>query len=100
MQIALQRMGVHPHYIDIIRDLYTDQVFTTAGFRGNTCKATPRAGFRQGCPLSPYQPLPIDNGNECSLHALCRHPYKHMVGRKAYIRPGALRRQMRYEMDP
>ena len=54
MCIALHRLGVHRHYIGIIRDLYTDQSFDTMGPHGARHRATPHTGIRQGCPLSPY----------------------------------------------
>ena len=54
MYIALERLGVHRHYIDIVQDLYTDQTFQVKGFQGQTARAKPRTGIRQGCPLSPY----------------------------------------------
>ena len=52
--IALERLGVHRHCIDIIEDLYTDQTFQVKGFQGQTTQAKPHTGIRQGCPLSPY----------------------------------------------
>ena len=54
MLIALERLGVHRHYVDIVSDLYTAQVFHTRGRLGEVKKATPHTGIRQGCPLSPY----------------------------------------------
>ena len=54
MCIAIERLGVHRHYVDIIRDLYKDQTFNTLGMQGSTAQAKPHTGIRQGCPLSPY----------------------------------------------
>ena len=54
MAIALQRLGVHRQYVDMIGDLYTDQTFTVKGFQNGSITATPHTGIRQGCPLSPY----------------------------------------------
>ena len=54
MLIALQRLGVHQHYLDIVQDIYTDPTFYTVGMRGEKSQATPHTGIRQGCPLSPY----------------------------------------------
>ena len=54
MIIALQRLGVHQHYLDIIQDIYTDPTFYTVGMQGEKQHATPHTGIRQGCPLSPY----------------------------------------------
>ena len=54
MHIALERLGVDRHYIDMIEDLYTDQTFQVKGFQGQTTQAKPHTGIRPGCPLSPY----------------------------------------------
>ena len=54
MCIAIERLGVHRHYIEIIKDLYEGQSFTTLGMQGSKDTATPHTGIRQGCPLSPY----------------------------------------------
>ena len=54
MLIALQRLGVHQHCLDIVQDIYTDPTFYTVGMRGEKFQATPHTGIRQGCPLSPY----------------------------------------------
>ena len=52
--IALERLGVHRHYVELIANLYQDQTFTVKGFNGEEITATPHTGIRQGCPLSPY----------------------------------------------
>ena len=54
MTIALKRLGVHQHYLDMTRDIHTDPTFYTVGMRGEKCQATPHTGIRQGCPPSPY----------------------------------------------
>ena len=54
MLIALKRLGVHQHYIDVVQDIYTDPKFYTVGIKGEQCHATPHTGIGQGCPLSPY----------------------------------------------
>ena len=54
MCIAIERLGVHRHYIEIIKDLYEGQSCTTLGMEGSKETATPHTGIRQGCPLSPY----------------------------------------------
>ena len=54
MCISLTRLGVHRQYVNIIKDLYTDQTFTIKGPRGESTTATPHTGIRKGCPLSPY----------------------------------------------
>ena len=53
MLIALQRLGVHQHYLDIVQDIYTDPTFYTVGARGEKFQATPHTSIRQGCPRSP-----------------------------------------------
>ena len=65
MAIALQRLGVHCQYVDVIGDLYTDQTFTVKGFQNGSITATPHTGIRQGCPLSPYL-LSVCYGNDCA----------------------------------
>ena len=52
--VSLERLGVHRHYIDVIQDLYTEQVFYTQGKFGEKAWGKPHTGIRQGCPLSPY----------------------------------------------
>ena len=54
MLIALRRLGVHPHYISTIQDLYTDPTFCTQGYSTAKSWGKVHAGIRQGCPLSPY----------------------------------------------
>ena len=54
MLTALQRLGLHQHYIEVIRDIYTEPTFYTIGINGDKFSATPHTGIRQGCPLSPY----------------------------------------------
>ena len=54
MFIALERLGVHRQYVDVIRDLYSGQTFITKGITGDSVEDVPHTGIRQGCPLSPY----------------------------------------------
>ena len=54
MLIALRRLGVHPHYLAIIKDLYTDPIFCTQGYSTEKSWGKVHTGIRQGCPLSPY----------------------------------------------
>ena len=53
MLIALERLGVHRHYLEVMKDLSTSQTFTVKGFRGGSVTATPHTGIRQGCPAQP-----------------------------------------------
>ena len=52
--IALERLGVHRQYVEVIRDLYTDQPFFKKGITGDIVEDVPHTGIRQGYPLSPY----------------------------------------------
>ena len=54
MLTALERLGLHESYVDIIRDFYVSPSFYTTGLHGDKCYGTPHSGIRQGCPLSPY----------------------------------------------
>ena len=54
MIVALERLGVHRHYAELIQNVYTDQTFTVRGYNGDEITATPHTGIRQGCPLCPY----------------------------------------------
>ena len=54
MLTALERLGLHETYVDIIRDFYVAPSFYTTGLHGDKCYGTPHSGIRQGCPLSPY----------------------------------------------
>ena len=51
---ALKRFGIHQHYLDIIRDIYTDPKFCTQGYSADYARGQAHTGIRQGCPLSPY----------------------------------------------
>ena len=51
---ALKRLGVHPHYLDIIRDLYDSPEFCTQGYSAEKEWGKVHTAIRQGCPLSPY----------------------------------------------
>ena len=42
------------HYLDIIRDIHTNPIFYTKGFKKQKAQTTPQTRIRQGCPLSPY----------------------------------------------
>ena len=54
MFIALERLGVHRQYVEVIRDLYSEQTFITKGITGDLVEDVPHTGVRQGCLLSPY----------------------------------------------
>ena len=54
MLIALKRIGVHEHYLAIIKDLYTDPEFCTQGYNAQREWGKVKTGIRQGCPMSPY----------------------------------------------
>ena len=52
MCIAIERLGIHRHFVEIIKDLYSGQSFNTLGMQGSQETATPHTGIRQGCPLT------------------------------------------------
>ena len=52
--MALERLGVHRHYVELVKNLCQDQTFIVKGYNGDEVQATPHTGIRQGCPLSPY----------------------------------------------
>ena len=54
MLIALERFGVHPAYVNIIRDMYDHPEFCTSAPDGSLSWGEAQTGIRQGCPLSPY----------------------------------------------
>ena len=54
LMTALRRIGLHPHFLDVIQDFYTHPTFYTVGLHGDKSHGTPHTGIRQGCPLSPY----------------------------------------------
>ena len=54
MLIALERFGVHPTYVNIIRDMYDHPEFCTSAPDGSLSWGEAQTGIRQGCPLSPY----------------------------------------------
>ena len=51
---ALERMNVHPNFVNVIRSLYKNTMFKVE-IEGTSSKwMTQETGIRQGCPLSPY----------------------------------------------
>ena len=54
IHIALHRFGVHPHYLEIIQDIYINPVFCVTSPQGDIVWDTANTGIREGCPLSPY----------------------------------------------
>ena len=52
--IALQRLGIHEHFIDVLQDGYRKASFFVEDEHGASQTKKQRAGIRQGCPLSPY----------------------------------------------
>ena len=52
--IALRKLGVHPHYLEILQDLYSSPEFCTQGYSADKQRGKVHTGIRQGCPLSPY----------------------------------------------
>ena len=60
MLIALRRLGVHPQYISIIKDLYSDPTFCTQLYHGEMLGKSPH-GYKT---RMPPESLPIHNGND------------------------------------
>ena len=54
MLTALRRTGMHPKYLRVIQELYTEPRFCTKGHTGEEAWGRAHTGIRQGCPLSPY----------------------------------------------
>ena len=52
--IALQRLGIHEHFIDVLQDGYRKASFFVEDEYGASQTKKQRAGIRQGCLLSPY----------------------------------------------
>ena len=45
---------MHPHYLEILQDLYSSPEFCTQGYSADKQWGKVHTGIRQGCPLSPY----------------------------------------------
>ena len=54
MLIALRRLGLREHYIQVTQDISASPTYCAVGINGERYSATLHAGIRQGCPLSPY----------------------------------------------
>ena len=54
MATALERRGVHQHFIDVLIDCYKDPKFYVEDEYGASKTKVQSSGIRQGCPLSPY----------------------------------------------
>ena len=52
--IALDRIGVHKKFIDVLQDCYSKASFLVEDEYGFSNQKKQTAGIRQGCPLSPY----------------------------------------------
>ena len=54
LYIAMERLGFSQHYVDVIRNCYSNPIFYVRnGYGHSDCKKQV-TGIRQGCPLSPY----------------------------------------------
>jgi hypothetical protein len=51
---ALQRLGLHPHFINLINACISSTSFSILVNGEPTAYFRPQRGIRQGCPLSPY----------------------------------------------
>ena len=54
MLIALERFGISPRALKIIKRIYQNPTFETTSSMGEKVEGTVGSGMRQGCPLSPY----------------------------------------------
>ena len=55
IQRALYRMGVTDHYMELIKEIYSNNTFSVLGSGGYVTEPRPRdRGILQGCPLSPF----------------------------------------------
>ena len=54
LYIALRRLGVHEHFIQVIMNCYKNPCFYVEDEFGKSSPKQQRSGIRQGCPLSPY----------------------------------------------
>ena len=52
--VALDRIGVHQHYIDVLINCYKTTKFYAEDEYGSSKTKVQSSGIRQGCPLSPY----------------------------------------------
>ena len=54
LYIALNRLGIHNHFIQVIKNCYRNPCFFVEDEFGKSLPKRQRSGIRQGCPLSPY----------------------------------------------
>ena len=54
LYLALRRLGVHQHFLDVIRICYSNPRFFVEDEFGTSSTKRQVAGIWQGCPLSPY----------------------------------------------
>lgn len=52
--LSLEKIGIHPVYLEIISSIYSSPDFIVKGMNGAESWGTVHRGIRQGCPLSPY----------------------------------------------
>ena len=54
LYIALNRLGIHDHLIQVIKNCYRNPCFFVEDEFSKSLPKRQRSGIRQGCPLSPY----------------------------------------------
>ena len=54
LYVAFRRLGVHQHFLDVIRNCYSNPWFFVEDEFGTSSTKRQAAGIRQGCPLPPY----------------------------------------------
>eukprot|EP00959_Pyramimonas_sp_CCMP1952_P398994 8360852-Pyramimonas_sp.AAC.1 len=52
--MALERFGLPPPVVNMIRGTYAERYFTIVDHCGTSSERKQPAGIAQGCPLSPY----------------------------------------------
>jgi hypothetical protein len=51
---ALRKVGLSTHFVDVIKNCYTEPTFYVKDIYGESKLKRKSSGIRQGCPLSPY----------------------------------------------
>ena len=52
--LALRRFGLPPHFLHMVKAIYSDRVFRVSDCGSTSSLKQQRAGICQGCPLSPF----------------------------------------------
>ena len=63
--VTLKHMGFSDHFINLVKDIYTDAETVVKLSKEETDPVKVNAGVKQGCPISPH-PIQFDNGTSNS----------------------------------